>query len=165
MKYNLTPTKQLIDLNGEMINFTTDFTVISTNGEKFECLVLDQETLDNTKSEDELQYREVTGSVSGNITSDKNVFKNYYLVLKSASPCEVEVILQSQRFDDNLPQEQAHTPLESRDTNSSFNWKIPLIILVIALILYMVFNGDTKHETLKPRDLFAEKLNNFSITD
>jgi hypothetical protein len=86
-KYTLGKIKQLIDLNGDSINFDLNFKV-SSDGATFNVLVVDQNTLDNTP---ELQYKEVTGSIAGNIVADKNTYQNYFLILKSENPCIVEV--------------------------------------------------------------------------
>lgn len=80
--------KQLIDINGDATNFKADFTVTAPNGDNFYMLVVDQNKLD---SGEELQYREVRGSESGSILADKNIYQNYYLVLKSDRPIPVEI--------------------------------------------------------------------------
>lgn len=89
-KYTLGKIKQLIDLNGDSVNFDLTFTVTCQNNVPFDLLVVDQQTLDNTP---ELKYKEVKGSLSGNIVADKNMYQNYFLILKSQTPCEVEVFL------------------------------------------------------------------------
>ena len=76
--------KQLIDLNGDSINFNLNFKVQSKDNSPFHVLVVDQDTLDNTPS---LEYKEAKGSISGNIVADKNKYQNYYLILKSDNPC------------------------------------------------------------------------------
>ena len=50
---------------------------------EFEVVVVDQNTLDNSP---ELEFRQTSGgTMSANIISDKNVYQNYFLVLKSCS--------------------------------------------------------------------------------
>jgi hypothetical protein len=80
--------KQLIDINGDATNFKANFTVTAPNGDTFYMLVVDQNKLD---SGEELQYRQVQGSESGSIMADKNVYQNYYLVLKSDRQIPVEI--------------------------------------------------------------------------
>jgi flagellar basal body-associated protein FliL len=97
--YRLGKIKQLVDLNGSSINFDLNFKVSAKNGNPntiFNVLVVDQKTLDNNN---ELTYKEVKGSISGNILADKNVYQNYFLVLKADKVCEVEVELMKK----NLP--------------------------------------------------------------
>jgi hypothetical protein len=80
--------KQLIDLNGDSTNFDISFNVSCRDDTPFHLLVVDQTTLDNSP---ELQYKEVSGSINGNIVADKNLYQNHFLILKSENPCEVDV--------------------------------------------------------------------------
>jgi len=88
--YTLGKIKQLIDLNGDSTNFDLSFTITCQDETPFQILVVDQTTLDNTP---ELQYKQVTKTISGNIVNDKNVYQNYFLILKSDTPCMVDVEL------------------------------------------------------------------------
>jgi hypothetical protein len=79
--------KQLIDLNGDSVNFELSFRAVSSGNAPFDVLVVDQETLD---SNPDLPYKNAdTGTISGSIVSDKNVHQNYFLILKSDKPCQV----------------------------------------------------------------------------
>ena len=86
--YTIGSVQQLIDLNGDTTNFEISFKVVSENSETFEVLVVDQKTLDKSEN---IQYRTVKGDISGNIIHDKNIYDNYYIILKSDKPCNVEV--------------------------------------------------------------------------
>ena len=86
--HNLGKIKKLIDLNGDSINFDLSFTVTCKDDTPFNALVVDQSTLDNGQ---ELVYKEVKKTISGNILADKNVYQNYFLILKSDSPCDIEL--------------------------------------------------------------------------
>lgn len=88
--YTLGKIKQLIDLNGDSTNFDLSFKVTCQDDTPYNILVVDQTTLDNTP---ELQYKEARKSISGNIVADKNVYQNYFLILKSEKPCVVDVEL------------------------------------------------------------------------
>ena len=70
--------KQLIDLNENVVNFELNFKITAKNGESFFAAVTTQETLD---SGDQLEYQTVNGTISGNIVSDENIYKNYFLLL------------------------------------------------------------------------------------
>ena len=84
--YNLNKTKQLIDLNGDTTNFEIQFTATTPNKEPFYAIVVDQNTLD---SDNPINFKKVTdGTISGNIRNDKNIYNNYFLLLKSDDPCE-----------------------------------------------------------------------------
>jgi len=85
--YKVNKIRQLIDLNGDKINFKLTFNVVSPK--PFYALVVNQETLD---SGSELDYKHVkNGSITGEIVSDKNKYENYYLILKSDDPCDCDV--------------------------------------------------------------------------
>jgi hypothetical protein len=86
--HNLGKIKKLIDLNGDSINFDLSFTVTCKDDTPFNALVVDQSTLDNGQ---ELVYKEVKKTISGNILADKNVYQNYFLILKSDNPCDIEL--------------------------------------------------------------------------
>ena len=92
--YTLTPQNQLIDLNGDLVNFDLTFTAISKDGTPFKAVVIDQQTLDTNP---ELQHNIAeNGSIGGNIVYDKNVPQNLFLILKiHEKPCEVEVLSKS----------------------------------------------------------------------
>jgi hypothetical protein len=87
--YSVSKVKQLIDLNGDSVNFEIKFKVSSHNQEPFDILVVDQTTLDNTS---ELKYKNITnGSVGGQLRNDKNNYQNHFLIIKADSPCECDV--------------------------------------------------------------------------
>ena len=105
--YTLSRFKQLIDLNKDLVNFELSFQVESLDGSDFLALVVDQEYLDKEKN---LDYKEAPGSISGNIVSDQNEYRNYFLVLKSISDenvdvrvtVEIEEIEPREKDDENL---------------------------------------------------------------
>ena len=97
--YKLSKIKQLIDLNGDLVNFDLTFSVKSTDGSNFEALVVTQEQID---SGEPLEYKKADGSISGSIVADKDLYQNYFLLLKSDNPVECEVKIDV----NNVPQEQ-----------------------------------------------------------
>ena len=80
-QYTLGKQKQLIDLNGDSVNFDLNFLCESLDSSEFDVLVVDQQTLDNNPNN--LSYKHAQGKISGNISSDKNIYQNYFLILKS----------------------------------------------------------------------------------
>jgi hypothetical protein len=98
-KYSLSNIKQLIDLNQELVNFQLSFEIKSDNGEPFDVLVVTQEMLD---SNPDLPYQKADGFISGNIISDNNVYQNYFLLIKSDSPCDCTVSIQINEVKPNL---------------------------------------------------------------
>ena len=93
--YTLGPMKQLIDLNGDITNFDLTFTVTSQDGSPFELLVVDQTTLDSNPS---LEYKNAEGTMSGNIVSDKGVYQNYFLILKSDTENKCDVTIEIEKI-------------------------------------------------------------------
>lgn len=157
---SLTGGKQLIDLNGASTNFDLTFTATSAENAEFHALVVDQNTLDKIPHEN-LEFKRASGSISGNIVSDKNIYQNYFLCLKSDKPCDVEVVINKkeiqpkqsdpQNYHQNHPQNhsqnyhQNHNPNHSQkvgataprvkhvEQSSSKNWKLIFIIIVIII--------------------------------
>lgn len=135
--------KQLIDLNGEHTNFDLSFKVTCRDDTPFNLLVVDQTTLDNTP---ELKYKEVKGSISGNIVADKNIYQNYFLILKAEKTCVVDVernlkvLPKTPISSSTIPTTQGDSVRTIRKVNSgtsastSINWtKIGLIALVVVI--------------------------------
>ena len=149
--------KQLIDLNGASTNFDLTFTATSSENSDFHALVIDQKTLD-TVPHDTLEFKRANGSISGNIVSDKNLYQNYFLCLKSDKPCQVEVVINKKEIQPKPAQQHPphHPPQQPQQVNataprvksvtppSSTNWKLILIVIVIiiggGLCYYMYIN-------------------------
>lgn len=154
MSYNktniqVTKIKQLIDLNGDKTNFDLTFNVKSANKESFEAIVVSQSQLD---SGIDLDYKKVTnGIISGNIINDKNVYQNYFLLLKSDNPidCEVEINIKEiepqKMVETSIDDNYQNTLLKSDNSreNSVFNWKnifTGIIIIFGIILLYYLYN-------------------------
>ena len=150
--------KNLIDLNGDKVNFDLTFKVSSKDNTPFEAIVVSQATLD---SGSKLDYKKVdNGFISGNIVADKGVYQNYFLLLKSEIPTECSVELDVTEIPQKvLPpsdnkKEQNHQSIIERNGNSEmimikkkqnksdFNLKNILMIVVciaIAAFIYYYF--------------------------
>jgi len=131
--------KKLIDLNGDTINFDITFRVATRNKEPFDLLVVDQTTLDNNPN---LEYKRVdNGSISGNIVQDKNIYQNYFLILKAENPCECDVEIVKKELPKTPMQAPqpvqapVPSPLKNKKSADGFNWaKILLIVGVISAV-------------------------------
>jgi hypothetical protein len=88
--YKIAEQRQLIDLNGDMTNFDLTFTATSKDNKTFNIIVVDQDTIDSNEIAN-MQYKTASGSISGNIVADKNIYKAYYLCLKADPECEVDI--------------------------------------------------------------------------
>jgi hypothetical protein len=158
--------KKLIDLNGDKTNFDLSFNVKSLKGSPFDAIVVSQAQLD---SGNPLEYKKVSqGIINGNIISDKNVYQNYFLLLKSDSPieCEVEVNIKEippkiEMANNNsppviMPTHPQDTSIEQRNktpkqpSKSPFNLKKILLILVgiagIGLVIWFLYKKKPSKE-------------------
>ena len=157
--YTVNRHRQLVDLNGDSKNFDLTFTCTSADGAPFEILVVDQATLDSTPN---LQYKKANGTISGNIVADKNVYQNYFLVLKADKPCQVAVKTIKKDIQPNLPTPQrptsARAPQMQRAPSmkpparpTKCNWKIIAIAVIIlgggALLYYFYTQNKNKKDT------------------
>ena len=124
---NLSNIKQLVDLNKDKVNFELDFQVESSEGVPFEALVVTQEMLD---SESPLEYQKANGIISGKIVSDKNIYQNYFLILKSDTPVECKVMTNIKDIPANLeqpPPQQMRPPERRPQTNNLGMEKSPFL--------------------------------------
>ena len=178
--YNLNSIKQLIDLNGDRINFELQFKIDSTDGSPFDVLIVTQEMLDSGQ---ELIYQKADGSIGGNIVADQGLYQNYLLLLKSDSPTEVTVYtqikdlpmsqpqqqevqqqevqqqqFQQQQFQQQRPQQ--HSPINKR--KNKINWSniilIAIGIILLAIVCWMFYKYFTKDENIKKEILDTDKL-------
>lgn len=150
--------KQLIDLNGDSTNFDLSFKVSCHDDTPFKVLVVDQTTLDNTP---ELQYKETSKTISGNIVSDKNVYQNHFLVLKADNECTVDIELTKKilpktpdtemgvlPFD--MQRDRMRSPQKVSTGDSCISWKkvglIALVVVIGLVVLWWLYKrkGDTK---------------------
>ena len=143
----VTNRQQLIDLNGDTINFDLTFTATAKNGEEFEVVVVDQSTLDNNPN---IEFKKATGTISGNIVSDKNIYQNYFLCLKASQPCEVDVNIIKREIPPQTQQpleQYRHPPqmdhLMPPPTKESINWKMIIIIFLViggGILLFFMYS-------------------------
>ena len=165
--YQISSIRQLVDLNQEMINFNIDFNVKSENREPFECLVIDQQTLD---SEENLQYKKVPGVINGSVSSYKNIYQSYYLILRSDEPCNVEVTLSVEHLDDNLPLQNDVNNSQPRESLKDMsgkngamkwlkNWKILFAIgVIVALIIYLYYSNQKPKQPTIVTTFYPRKI-------
>lgn len=147
-KFHVNKTKQLIDINGNSINFEIFFQIKSIDGQPFEMVVVDQTKLDNDSP---ITYQKVdSGEIKGQVFYDKNIFQNHYIVLRSDNPTECIVEIQKKELpirekviENNQIKNQKLDMIDINQKNkfvSKLSWsKILLIILVIAG-LFFLFN-------------------------
>lgn len=97
--YTLSKTQQLIDLNKDLVNFDVNFKVVSQDKKPFYALVIDQDSLDSGEN---IDYKEVkNGEISGNVSYDKNMYKNYFLILKSDEENKCDITIELKEIEAN----------------------------------------------------------------
>lgn len=147
--YNLSKIKQLIDLNGDITNFELTFNVKTKGSEEFEALVVDQETLD---SGTDLPYKKMKGGISGNVRQDRNIYQNYFLILKTDQPCECEVTIDINEVDPVVEEEDKDKEQHLNKSilgNCPVNWTYMAVFgAAAAIILFLWFRsvGDNKSD-------------------
>lgn len=145
--YTLGKIKQLVDLNGAMTNFDLNFSVTSKTGADFDAVVVDQTRLD---SDDNIQYEKAHGSISGNITNDKGVYQNYFLLLKSDVPTEVDIVIDVKEIPRRIEHVQPPPSLSPPKKQSSVNWKVMAIFATVVIVggLYYYINVYKKKQKI-----------------
>lgn len=142
--YQLSTQKKLIDLNGNTVNFDLTFKVVSRDQTPFQGVVVDQHNLDNN---DDIKYQDsdIKGILGGGLTSDNNVFQNYYLVLRSETPCQVEITIDKKEIPAKT-QPITIQPAQLSKNKSSINWKLLLLLVAvvgIGVYLYIKYGKTT----------------------
>lgn len=154
-KHTINSIKQLIDLNGTYTNFELEFEIDCPSKKPFYAIVADQATLDSNQP---LEYQHVTnGQLSGTIRSDKNVYQNYFLVLKADEPCEVEIKKSIKEIEPQEPsQEQLDQEyekiLEEQGESKKGKWRnivaIVCGLLILVVIGLWVFTSSSNSESV-----------------
>lgn len=140
-------TRQLIDLNGNKINFELNFSVKSLNKDiPIYVIVVSQNTLDTNEN---LEYKKVFDTITGSILSNEGIYQSYYLILRSDEPvdCEVKVeiidVPQIQHEKENKEIEEPTSIMKSEtQPSSNIDWKKILLIVGIIIVcvgLYFFF--------------------------
>jgi hypothetical protein len=143
--YTLGKIKQLVDLNEDITNFDLTFSVTSQAGEEFDAVVVNQTRLDNDEN---IQYEKAPGTISGRISNDKGVYQNYFLLLKSEAPLQVDVVIDLNEIPKSVETvNQSIPPLIPPRKQSSINWKTMLIFIVMVgglAMLYYYYTNNKK---------------------
>lgn len=170
----LNSTKQLIDLNGEKVNFELHFEVESEDHKPFYATVITQKLLD---SDVEPQFKHMEdGAMNVDIKNDNGVYENYLLLLKSEEPmnCKVSIDIKDVPLNPQIEKENTmrqqqmlmrrreeerlrNLPITPEDTKldvpkegekSKLSFKTILLILVIiiggALLWFFYFRKKNK---------------------
>lgn len=169
--YDISKIKKLIDINNDMVNFKTSFRARRIGDAPFSILVVDQNTLDSTDPQ-ELQYKEVDDELTGEILADKNVYQNYFIILKSKVPTKVEIELQTEQLPDNISAKSnketttVSKPIKKQHQAFTFKMDYLLYLIILGVILFFLtqlFSSSKKTTGIMNQSLL-EKLKHLSQT-
>lgn len=135
MKVKINKVQQLFDLNNNIKNFHSTFTIQSTNSTPFFAVVVDQSTLDSGAP---LQFKYAQdGSLSGEVRQDEDENKIWYLVLKSDEPNEVDISIDTKQVPPRMSNVQK--PVQTPKNNKKVSYIIITLVIVasIAIIIYL----------------------------
>jgi hypothetical protein len=134
--YTLSKVQQLIDLNHDAINFRLKFTVQSQDAEQsYQMVVVNQSQLD---SGDEIQYKDVQGTISGEVVNDNNVYQNYYMILRSQNAISVDVSILLDQLPEYIEQEPS-VPVKETEPSTTLPYdtiKKGIAFVAVAVIIY-----------------------------
>lgn len=162
--YTIGKKQQLVDLNGDAINFKVLFHISSPEGRPFESVIIDQSTLDHN---DTIEYRQVPdGILSGEIVADKNVYQNYFIALRSLETMQVDVRLDFERLPDYIeaaPQPQP-PPVETENRFGLSNASLLLLGCSVVLIAVLVYRMRDQKESTSSSGSLLDKLKDANMT-
>jgi hypothetical protein len=134
---DLSTHQQLVDLNGEIVNFHVSYTVTSTNDKPFQMAVVEQEQLDSGIP---TQFKTVSSVVQNELSNTDGKYKNYYIALKSQEP-DTSVRVEIQKTDitsQMMKADRDDAPKPKPNIKSSIMWYI-CVFVIIASIIYGVY--------------------------
>lgn len=151
-RYNLTQRQQLVDVNNSLVNFEANISATSLDQTPFDAIVVTQKELEASP---QLDFKRVEQGVFGvSISQNKNVYENFFLVLRSDVTTTVDVTVEVVELPMLEPAGGAQPPIqiESRPLpptpqppldagytlapKQSFlktNWKLVAIVLIIVV--------------------------------
>lgn len=157
MLYNLSKSKQLIDLNQNLTNFSSTFTITpEDNTVEYEAAVANQTELD---SGNEIAYRKVRGPLSGSVENDNGVYQNYFLIVRSETGMKnVDVSISLTEIEKPVPtiptrEPQILPPIPTTDDKNWSNIRYMAMFLVIlggGFLLYYFYKTSNKNKPTSP---------------
>ena len=154
--YNVSRVKTLIDLSNDIPNYKLSFRLHSDS--PFSALVLSQTTLDSVE-DSKLEYVHVDSVLEGEVISDHNVTEPYYLILKSSTPCSVnvtfeisELVSPSEECDppvsDSKPDYRVQVPRQTKYYNTYAFYLILLLFFGLSVYVWWAKKSCKSKETL-----------------
>lgn len=150
----LSPRHQLLDLNKKLINFKLDFNVVSLNDKEFEAVVMNQTDINKYDNLDTIEMKTAPKKISGNIIADNNTYENYFLILRSNDPQNVEIktIVEEipPRQEEHFEEEKSTTVVKS---SPFYKTRGCWALIAIAVILLGFYLKDHFFKKTKGRDV------------
>jgi hypothetical protein len=120
--YKIGKHQQLIDLNGDTVNFEIKFSARSENQEHFNIAIVDQNTIDDNP---EIVFRDCDdGELSGNIIYNKNIYQNHYIALKTEKPNNITIRIDKKiippQNQEQQQQQYQHQQRQQQQPNEQF---------------------------------------------
>ena len=140
--YTIGKTHTVINLNKDAVNFDLYFKVTSLSNKKFKTIVVEQNELNNISDD---SFKIADGVISGNISMNENIFKEFFIVIASDEEQEVEITLELSPFITDEPPKNDDTQYNLKNitkNNNKYYLYIGLGILsiVASYYLYKYFN-------------------------
>lgn len=174
----LTKYMQLIDLNKELTNFDINFSVKERSGKSFQLAVVDQTTLDSGSN---IPYETINGETSANLISNKDVYQNYFLCLKTNENHSDNVVVDININGREIPAETVTDATQNTTQNTATpqivkaqtgvvaflkkNWKVIVAVTVlIAIGVFVYFYYFNKSSTVKDDNSTPKLLESMTET-
>lgn len=142
-----TPIKQLIALNGSLVNFDINFQVSSKDSSPFSMVITDQTTLNLGG---ELDYKYISnGVIRGNLVQDQNEYQEYFIVIKAEQETVIDIHItrnEIQPFSKTSTIHPKHLDAspESPKSLRTFNIIVGIVIAgIVGFLLYSRYSSPT----------------------
>lgn len=155
----LSKIKQLVDVNGNYTNFEASFIISVPDEASFEAAVVDQSSLDNGN----IPFKPGQGTMSGKIRSDKNILKNYVLVLRSDTPSPANVSINIQPLPDFIQPPKPKVEKTEYTERNMYAIGGVVLICLLALFFYSRRNGGGGGPVLPKNVSLLDKLKNLPL--
>lgn len=149
LEFDISPTVQLIPLDGDIRFFETVFEVQSQNKVEFEGVVLDQDQVDSMSQTPPQFHSSVEGVLTGSIRNDTAGPENHwYLALRASQEIKVNIFLETQTIQEapvveqpstaimTAPPVHQHQKTKKAKRKSFMNW-----VLILLLVLMVIGAG------------------------
>ena len=147
---------QLVDLNRDNTNFRLHFECTSIPADQsFQLCVASQTDLDNMEIAN-LPFKDVIGTMSGDIVADKNQYENYFVVLRADQECEVVVGIDLEPMELQQLEEPTKSTTEKHEV---YDWKKWIVWLFILIIIIGIFVYIARMNGSDP-DSIVDEINN-----